>query len=219
MIFGSLINNLNNNEYILKEEDDYTMDNKLPDNDSSNDVSSEDNSDYTMDDEPPSEDTDSNESENDNQEDESNDDYTMDDENNTEEEDVSEDPDDDSMDSSDNSIENELVEKEKELFNKLSEEELRIKNAELKDNFKKMYNIIDDIKTKVQRIPTNQSIKNVIDFINNKLNETQQHIEHYLYYNFELKSYIQNAKQYNIYLLILKNVEKLFLEIAPKTNN
>ena len=218
MIFGSLINNVNNNEYILKEEDDYTMDNKLPDNDSSNDVSSEDNSDYTMDDEPPSEDTDSNESENDNQEDESNDDYTMDDENNTEE-DVSEDPDDDSMDSSDNSIENELVEKEKELFNKLSEEELRIKNAELKDNFKKMYNIIDDIKTKVQRIPTNQSIKNVIDFINNKLNETQQHIEHYLYYNFELKSYIQNAKQYNIYLLILKNVEKLFLEIAPKTNN
>ena len=218
MIFGSLINNVNNNEYILKEEDDYTMDNKLPDNDSSNDVSSEDNSDYTMDDEPPSEDADSNESENDNQEDESNDDYTMDDENNTEE-DVSEDPDDDSMDSSDNSIENELVEKEKELFNKLSEEELRIKNAELKDNFKKMYNIIDDIKTKVQRIPTNQSIKNVIDFINNKLNETQQHIEHYLYYNFELKSYIQNAKQYNIYLLILKNVEKLFLEIAPKTNN
>lgn len=236
MIFGKIINEVD--EYTLKDnikppkETNYTLDagdgDVEPEEDTNNDPepdntdnNGEDNSEYSIDtpDEDPPRDTEE-ENTDDNTSEE---DYTMGDNTGVEgDNNTNEDPEnqdnlggDDTVDG----LENELLQKEKELFNKLSEKELDIKNSELKNNFEKVYKVIDDIKDKMKRIQSRPEIQNVVDFIDNKLTETQNDIEHYIYYTYENKSYLQNLKQYNFYLLILKNIEKLFLEIQPKNKN
>ena len=114
------------------------------------------------------------------------------------------------------SISAELIEKEKELFADLSPEQLAIKTSELRKNFTALYDNINTILEKVKLIPVTEKNKNVLEFIDKKLRETSTEIVNYSYYTFETKSYLQNAKQFNIYLLILKQIQQLFIEITDK---
>ena len=236
MIFGRIINEVdytikNTNPPKEKPENDYTLnagdggvDNtddqpeETPEEEPTDDTTTDDGGDdYTLDDEePPTNNEDNRDEPTDDTTDDGGDDYTMDGDTPPEDGGDTDTTGDETMDDniSDPNT-NPLVEKEKNLF-KLSDKEMEIKNKELKSNFKKLYDVIDDVKTKLQRIKPEPKVQNVIEFINKKLSETQDEVEHYMYYTYETRSYIQNIKQYEFYLLILKDIEKLFQEIAPK---
>lgn len=108
----------------------------------------------------------------------------------------------------------ELKEKEKALFVGLSDKQIEIKNKELKTNYEKMYKSLDGIIERVSNIDRTQKNTKIIDFIISKLNETSESL--YIYYTtvFETKTYIENSRQYDIYILILRNINKLFKEIT-----
>lgn len=147
-------------------------------------------------------------------------DYMMGDDQNGEDDTGSDSQDDTGTDGTEMStnVDDELKTKEKELFSNLSEPQMEIKIGELKSNYTNLYNTIEDIIEKVKRIPCTVQNTKVLDFIINKLSETLVEVNTYAYTTFDTKTYIQNLKQYNYYILILKNIEKLFKEIQVKNN-
>ena len=199
MIFGVILEK-DNNEYSLgdtiqtNDDNEYTLDDNTnegePDDDTGDEPTKEDNPD-------------------DNE-------YSLEDNpDDTDDEPSGEDnPDDDMTDAE----VNELVEKEKELFANITPEQMSIKDKELKTNFSKLYMDIEKIIYKCKKVSVSQENQRVFDFINKKLKETLDSINEYVYNTYSSKSYLQNLNQYNIYIIILKNIEKLFNELKPKNN-
>ena len=233
MIFGVILEK-DNNEYSLgdtiqtNDDNEYTLDDNTnegePDDDTGDEPTKEDNPDdneYSLEDNPDDTDDETGEDNPDDTDDETGEDnpddneYSLEDNpDDTDDETGEDNPDDDMTDAE----VNELVEKEKELFANITPEQMSIKDKELKTNFSKLYMDIEKIIYKCKKVSVSQENQRVFDFINKKLKETLDSINEYVYNTYSSKSYLQNLNQYNIYIIILKNIEKLFNELKPKNN-
>ena len=206
-----------NNQETTSSDNDYKLDNNDETKDDSKENNDEDNNEYKLDnteteDNMETTDTDEKDTQDDNE-------YSLDNNDESGDENLEEDPSEDNMDNATDDtgdVENELLEKEKELFAELTPEQLAIKTKELRSCFTELYSTVENTIEKSKNIQITEKNKEVLDFINKKLRETLTSIENYSYYTFETKTYFQNLKQYNFYILILKNVEKLFIEITDK---
>lgn len=211
----------NNELPVGGESDNNDEDFKLPDDESDNtdnsdgqtqDSASDNNDDFTMDDNNDSSDNNSEEGN-----DSGNDDFTMDDNNDSSgTDDTQSGSDDVSSDNSDMDNSSELQSIENDLFKDLTEEQIHIKEIELKENYIKLYDSITDFINRTNKISkTNENLE-VIEFIANKLIELKDLVHFYLTKTFKTKTYIENTMMYQQYLAILNSINQLLLEIVPK---
>lgn len=110
---------------------------------------------------------------------------------------------------------NELKKIEDSLFN-ISDTGLNIRERDLKDNYIKIYNSINNILDKMNSIPKTSINISIIEFSKKKLYELKLICYDYLLYTYSDKTYIENQKNYIIYVGIIANINSLLLQIQPK---
>ena len=107
---------------------------------------------------------------------------------------------------------------EKELFDKMTPEQKKIKIETLKQNYIDLFNRCDTIlDTLTEANPEDESTSKIFVFIQNTLSEMKENIHDYLTKTFDTKSYIENDAQFKQYLVIIDSIDKL-LENFVKTD-
>lgn len=107
---------------------------------------------------------------------------------------------------------------EKELFDKMTPEQKKIKIETLKQNYIDLFNRCDTIlDTLTEANPEDESTSKIFVFIQNTLSEMKENIHDYLTKTFDTKGYIENDAQFKQYLVIIDSIDKL-LENFVKTD-
>ena len=107
---------------------------------------------------------------------------------------------------------------EKELFDKMTPEQKKIKIEALKQNYIDLFNRCDTIlDTLTEANPEDESTSKIFVFIQNTLSEMKENIHDYLTKTFDTKGYIENDAQFKQYLVIIDSIDKL-LENFVKTD-
>lgn len=108
---------------------------------------------------------------------------------------------------------------EKELFDKMTPEQKKIKIETLKQNYIDLFNRCDTIlDTLTEANPEDESTSKIFVFIQNTLSEMKENIHDYLTKTFDTKGYIENDAQFKQYLVIIDSIDKL-LENLVKTDD
>lgn len=126
--------------------------------------------------------------------------------------------DDGSGDSSEG-VTSELVDKEKEIFSDLTEDQMKIKVKELKESYTTFLEVIDDINSRITAIPKNSANIKILKFISSKLLELKKIANDYLISSFPTKTYIENVIFYQTSLAQLNTIKKVLEEMADKSEN
>lgn len=130
-----------------------------------------------------------------------------------------EDPDNVESDSSSDISEEEKTTDEKikdlenEIFKDLTPEELAIKNKELLDNYRDLYDIISDSVEKINKITKSEDNLQVIKFCITKLAQLKEMINHIITINFPKRTYIENLTTFNQAIAVLNEIRKLIDQI------
>lgn len=130
-----------------------------------------------------------------------------------------EDPDNVESDSSSDTSEEEKTTDEKikdlenEIFKDLTPEELAIKNKELLDNYRDLYDIISDSVEKINKITKSEDNLQVIKFCITKLAQLKEMINHIITVNFPKRTYIENLTTFNQAIAVLNEIRKLIDQI------
>lgn len=130
-----------------------------------------------------------------------------------------EDPDNVESDSSSDTSEEEKTTDEKikdlenEIFKDLTPEELAIKNKELLDNYRDLYDIISDSIEKINKITKSEDNLQVIKFCITKLAQLKEMINHIITVNFPKRTYIENLTTFNQAIAVLNEIRKLIDQI------
>lgn len=122
---------------------------------------------------------------------------------------------DDSLDDAE-SGESELVQKEKDLFKDLTDEQIKIKKYELISSINNLYEACDDALYRLNNTIKTTITMRTIEFITKKLNELRDNISFYITNTFSTKAYIENYIYYQNCLVIFNDISKILNEIAPK---
>lgn len=132
---------------------------------------------------------------------------------------IGEDPDNVESDSSSDTSEEEKTTDEKikdlenEIFKDLTPEELAIKNKELLDNYRDLYDIISDSVEKINKITKSEDNLQVIKFCITKLAQLKEMINHIITINFPKRTYIENLTTFNQAIAVLNEIRKLIDQI------
>lgn len=114
---------------------------------------------------------------------------------------------------------NSIKQIEKELFDKMTPEQKKIKIETLKQNYIDLFNRCDTIlDTLTEANPEDESTSKIFVFIQNTLSEMKENIHDYLIKTFDTKGYIENDAQFKQYLVIIDSIDKL-LENFVKTDD
>lgn len=122
----------------------------------------------------------------------------------------------DTSDSGSGDVTNELVEKEKELFSNLTEEQMKIKTNELKKSFVTLSNTIEGTSERLSSIPGNGPDNKIIKFLISKLDYLSNMVNDYMVDTFASKTYIENTIYYQTCLAQLNTIKKVLEEMATK---
>lgn len=140
----------------------------------------------------------------------------------TDEEDTTDGEDDTDTDDVEDSTEmsdDEIKQMEEELFKSIPEDQMNIKIIELKKQYLEVYNTINAIMNRTNKIPKTSNNTKTLEFIVNKLIELKELVKFYMTNTFDTKSFIENNINYQQYLSTLNIINKLFQEIKDKKDN
>ena len=116
-------------------------------------------------------------------------------------------------------VTSDLVDKEKEIFSDLTEDQMKIKVKELKESYTTFLEVIDDINSRITAIPKNSANIKILKFISSKLLELKKIANDYLISSFPTKTYIENVIFYQTSLAQLNTIKKVLEEMADKSEN
>ena len=122
----------------------------------------------------------------------------------------------DTSDSGSGDVTNELIEKEKELFSNLTEEQMKIKTNELKKSFVTLSDTIEGTSERLSSIPGNGPDNKIIKFLISKLDYLSNMVNDYMVETFASKTYIENTIYYQTCLAQLNTIKKVLEEMATK---
>ena len=188
-----------NNENETEDNDD-NNENETEDNDDDNESSSkkyslpEDNEDGTEDN------TDENDIKDENNKDETEDNANDNNEDNTDENDIQD----------NNNEDNKLSDIEKQIFSNMTPEQIALQDKTLRSNYNDMYNEVVDIINRLKDLEKPSNNFKAFSFIERKLNEVKELIYDYMNNTYYNSTYIENNKQYQMFISILLNINLLF---------
>lgn len=114
----------------------------------------------------------------------------------------------------DKSSEKDIKAKEKEIFASLSPAEQRVKNKQLKNRFKDLYDNCSNIIEKINEIGGDiQSVSPQLKRTISILFEIKSNIYDYLMDLYDANGYFENEIMYNKYLVMLNSVKNILVEI------
>lgn len=112
--------------------------------------------------------------------------------------------------------EDELEQLERELFKNLKQEEISIRDKELKQNYIQLYYNICNLSDRIETVPKREDSIEVLTFVGNKLQEIKEVLYNYTINNYHLNTYIENNKNYLLYLAFLNKISLLLDQINEK---
>lgn len=189
---------------------------ELPDEEPEEDTGEEGDGDYDLpEDEEPEEDL---EGEEPPPEDEGDGNYELDGEEDAGEEDTGEEPTDEEP-AEDTSGDNELQDKENQLFADMSNVQKSIKDKELVTNYIGLYNLVDSIHEKLERVPKTDETINVVEFTSRKTEEIKMLIQKYVSDTYATKTYLENLTNYYQFIAAVKKIERGLATIERKKDD
>ena len=110
----------------------------------------------------------------------------------------------------------EVEDLEKDVFGDLTDQQMDIKNKELKTNFINLYDTISDIEERINDISKDADMIKPLEFVSNKLADLAQQVSDYLSYTYPTKSYTENTVMYRLFLNILNQINDILSTIRPE---
>lgn len=110
----------------------------------------------------------------------------------------------------------EVNNKNTDIFSTLSAEEQAIKIAELKKLYNDLYIYITDMLSKINDINPDEDNLEAIYRVTSALYDLKQNLSHYIKNVFSLKSYIENDIAYNRYLIIIRSISNVLSTVASE---
>lgn len=114
------------------------------------------------------------------------------------------------------SIQADIKKIEDELFEELSPEQKAIKNKELKQQFVRLYYVIERFKEKVDTINKNSDNIQIISRVGDSLDKLSKLVKYYIIVTYNTKSYFENKSDIYYCLWALDRINKLICTIAPE---
>lgn len=110
----------------------------------------------------------------------------------------------------------EVEDLEKDVFGDLTDQQMDIKNKELKTNFINLYDAISDIEERINDISKDADMIKPLEFVSNKLADLAQQVSDYLSYTYLTKSYTENTVMYRLFLNVLNQINDILTTIRPE---
>lgn len=110
----------------------------------------------------------------------------------------------------------EVEDLEKDVFGDLTDQQMDIKNKELKTNFINLYDAISDIEERINDISKDADMIKPLEFVSNKLADLAQQVSDYLSYTYPTKSYTENTVMYRLFLNVLNQINDILSTIRPE---
>lgn len=103
----------------------------------------------------------------------------------------------------------ELKELEAKLFSNLSQEQISIKNTELRLQYTDLYESITKIETRIDNLSKTEANLSTLDFVAKKLAELKTYVNDYIIKTFETNSYLENQINLKSFLVVLETINKI----------
>ena len=113
----------------------------------------------------------------------------------------------------------ELQDKENQLFADMSDTQKSIKDKELTTNFVGLYNLVDSIHEKLERVPKTDETIRVIEFTSKKTEEVKMLLQRYISETYSTKTYLENMTNYYQFITVVKKIERGLATIKPKKDD
>ena len=110
----------------------------------------------------------------------------------------------------------EISKVEEDIFSVLSPEQQNIRIFELKGNFAKTYDDIEDTLEKINSLTKTSENQSVLERVVKSLNSMKDMIQFYITNTFDTKSYIENSATYKKYLTALQVISNILKEVDSK---
>ena len=115
-----------------------------------------------------------------------------------------------------NGEEDELKKLEQDIFSNMTPEQINLQDKTLRSNFNDMYNEICNVIERLKNMDKPSDNLKLFTFIENKLKDTKQLVYDYINNKYKNSTYIENNKQYQIFISILLNINQLFINLTEK---
>lgn len=102
---------------------------------------------------------------------------------------------------------------EDEIFSNYTAEQIAIMNKDLKNDFNKLFLMLDDLVDHINDIPKVMEHIRTIEFVSNKLSELRDMVSDYMYNTYNTKSYTENKIAYNRFLITVKQINAIISKI------
>lgn len=107
----------------------------------------------------------------------------------------------------------EVKQLEDEIFSTYSAEQIAIMNRDLKNDFNKLFLMLDDLVDHINDIPKVMEHIATIEFVSNKLAELRDMVSDYMYNTYNTKSYTENKVAYNRFLVTVRQINAIISKI------
>lgn len=114
------------------------------------------------------------------------------------------------------SIAADLMDMENKLLSELTPEQIQIKHQELKKKYIDIYDTIDPIINRISNLSKDNTSIRIYDFVTSKLTNLRELVSHYLIKVYPTKTYIENLINYEEYIAILHQIDKILEQIPSK---
>lgn len=111
----------------------------------------------------------------------------------------------------------ELKSLQDDLFDSLTDEQIAIKDKELKNNFISLYDTIEVTCNRVNDISKSTSMIKPLEFIAEKLNDLSDQVSDYLTYTYKTKTYPENMIMFNLFMHSLSAINDMLSSIDRTT--
>lgn len=111
----------------------------------------------------------------------------------------------------------EIKELQDDLFDSLTDEQIAIKDKELKNNFIDLYDTIEVTCNRVNDISKSTTMIKPLEFIAEKLNDLSDQVHDYLSYTYKTKTYPENMIMFNMFMHSLSTVNDMLSSIDRTT--
>ena len=129
----------------------------------------------------------------------------------------------DNTDETQNDTDNEenvqLSDIEKQIFSNMTPEQIALQDKTLRSNYNDMYNEVVDIINRLKDMEKPSNNFKAFSFIERKLNEVKELIYDYMNNTYYNSTYIENNKQYQMFISILLNINLLFDRLNIEKDN
>lgn len=124
----------------------------------------------------------------------------------------------DGTDTSSN-INDELINKEKDLLSGLTDKQIEIKTNELRNTFDDLLESINQTSTKLSNISADQKTMSIVKYLITQLDKLNTVVNDYLTATFATKTYTENTVYYQTCLSQINTVRQVLEIISSKTEN